>query len=211
MSSARLIRWSGIVTIVAGILLVPFSLLHPREVTPPPDPTVVLTSPWALIHTLIMLSAILTLLGLVGLYAYQVEQSGWLGLSGFLLAFLGSAVQVGFWFFDSYVIPLLAVHAPVLLTDKTLLLTGPFAVAYLFGGIGSIIGFMIFGFASARAGVLPRWAGILLVVGAPIFTLSPAGPIQLGGAILFGLGLAWSGYEVWSGTGEIAQYPAPAR
>jgi hypothetical protein len=202
MSSTNLIRWSGLANILAGILLVLFSLLHPPEVSPPPDPAVVLNSPWALIHTLVMLAAVFILLGLVGTYARQIQKTGLFGLIGFLTAFVGNTLLVGFWFFDAYVIPILASQAPILLTDKTILMSGPtagpFVLAYLLGGVISVIGFIVMGIATIRANILPRWAAVLMMVGAPVFTFSPHGPILISGAVLLGLGLGWLGYALWA-------------
>jgi hypothetical protein len=208
MSSTQLIRWSGLANILAGILIVLFSLLHPTEVNPPPDPAVVLNSPWALIHTLVMLAAVFILLGLVGIYARQIEQIGWFGLIAFLTAFVGNALLIGFWFFDAFVIPILAFQTPTLLTDKTLLMSGaasgPFVIAYLLGGVISVLGFILLAAASIRANILPRWASGLMLIGAPIFTFSPHGPILIGGAILLGLGLVWLGYALWAEQSPVA-------
>jgi hypothetical protein len=53
----------------------------------------------------------------------------------------------------------------------------------------------------ARAGVLPRGAGILLAIGAPLVAFSPPIGIQaviIIGHTLFGVGLVWSGYALFT-------------
>jgi hypothetical protein len=65
------------------------------------------------------------------------------------------------------------------------------------------IGYILLGFAISRAGVLPRGAGILLAVGGPIVAFSPPIGVQavhVVGHVLFGLGLVWLGYTLWTGT-----------
>ena len=65
------------------------------------------------------------------------------------------------------------------------------------------VGYILLGVAIVRAGVLPRGAGILLAVGGPVVAFSPPIGIQavlIVGHTLFGLGLAWAGYALWTST-----------
>ena len=76
-----------------------------------------------------------------------------------------------------------------------------------------ILGGLLFGIATFRAGILPRWAGILLAVGT---VLGPAAILfppeyQPKVALPVGLALAWLGYALWSGRPALAAQPAPAR
>jgi membrane protein implicated in regulation of membrane protease activity len=69
-------------------------------------------------------------------------------------------------------------------------LTGPL---YIFGGL-------LFGIATFRAGILPRWAGALLAAGvvlAPVAALFPP-EYETKVTIPVGLALAWLGYALWS-------------
>ena len=59
---------------------------------------------------------------------------------------------------------------------------------------------LLFGIATFRAGIFPRWAGVLLAVGtmlAPVAALLPNAS-QPKIAIPVGLALAWLGYALWS-------------
>jgi hypothetical protein len=61
----------------------------------------------------------------------------------------------------------------------------------------------LLGAAIAQAGVLPCGAGILVAVGGPIVAFSPPIGVQASdviGNVLFGLGLVWLGYALWTGT-----------
>ena len=101
------------------------------------------------------------------------------------------------------------------LAGGALLLAGGGAQALLFGGdlpsmplfvlpgvLALVAGFLLLGVAILRAGVLPRWAGVLLALGA----LSLLGFNDQNGQALLAIpfGLAWvaTGYALWSGPGE---------
>ena len=65
------------------------------------------------------------------------------------------------------------------------------------------IGYILPGVAIGRAGVLPRGAGTLLAIGGPVVAFSPpigVPAVLIVGHALFGLGLVWAGYALWSGT-----------
>jgi hypothetical protein len=63
------------------------------------------------------------------------------------------------------------------------------------------LGGLLFGLATLRAGVLPRGAAALLIIGAVAYPL--AGMLELPFAgIVFGLAVAWLGFALWSGAGE---------
>ena len=59
---------------------------------------------------------------------------------------------------------------------------------------------LLFGIATVRAGILPRWAGVLLALGtalAPVAALLPLAS-QPKIALPVGIALAWLGYALWS-------------
>lgn len=61
---------------------------------------------------------------------------------------------------------------------------------------GAFIGFTLLGLSVIRAGVFPRWCGILIAVGAALQI-----PAQFAGVPLFGAGLIGTGWALWSGKG----------
>ncbi len=197
MSPSKLIRWGGMTSILSGLLLILFAVFHPaREVTLAQDGL-----SWGLEHQLGIVSMVLMLFGLIGLYARQIERSSTLGFIGFVTAFAGVALYMGGMFLDAYFFPLLAVQAPSIVTDVlTGNVSGLPAVGLGLSVVLFVVGFMVFGLATIRAGVLPRAAGVLLIVGAPLFGPGSLLPklVQTGGAVVFGLGLIWLGYAVWS-------------
>lgn len=81
----------------------------------------------------------------------------------------------------------------------------------LFAAIyGLYLCLILFFLATAQAGVLPRWGGILTALGIALqlpaqFASNLVGPLfyifSAGGSIIFGVGLIWIGWSLWSGQG----------
>jgi hypothetical protein len=72
------------------------------------------------------------------------------------------------------------------------------------GGLVFFVGLIVFGIATMRAGVLPRWAGLLLIVGDVVFAagsfVGPAAPtVFVVGALITCAGLVWLGLTLLSG------------
>ena len=198
MSSAKLIRWSGLISLLAGVLYALAAFLHPVG-----EDLAAITSPkWVTAHLVYWVSVILMQLGLVGLYARQVEKAGWLGLAGFVLAFIGTGLVESILIMVSTIMPLIGAEAPTIFDQA---MTPPAFLLLLFiGGFG--LGYILFGVATMRAGVLPRWSGLLLIIGvsffmiseSPLFDPTLSHVIATIGDVAFGLGLAWAGYALWS-------------
>jgi hypothetical protein len=71
-----------------------------------------------------------------------------------------------------------------------------------------MIGYVLFGVAMIRTATLPRWAGVLVAVGAPAHLLglgisllvlvsTAAWPVAILGSMSLGLRSGWSGYRMW--------------
>ena len=88
------------------------------------------------------------------------------------MAFLGTVLLVGALWFELFITPALAAEAPELVEEE-LVLPG-FILMLLFGAVG----WVLFGVATLRAGVYPRLAGLLLIVGGVIAFF----PLPLGGS-----------------------------
>ena len=202
MSKSKLIRWAGLSTILAGVLFIFIQIIHPKDTL-----QAVSSSNWAIVHYLTIAMAVLGMLGITGVYAKQVKESGWLGFIGFIMLYLWLAVTMNFTFIEAFILPPLVTQAPlyvegvldfansqVSLGALEILrpLSGPF---YIFGGL-------IFGIATIRAGVLPRWGALLLAFGTMSALSVPLLPYGWGRftVVPVGLGLIWLGYALWSQT-----------
>ena len=205
MSTTKLIRWSGLISILAGVLYALGALLHPVG----EDLGAYASPKWVPAHQVYWVSAMLMLFGLVGLYARQVEKSGWLGLVGFVLAFIGTAFVGSIFFMASTVLPLIAAETPALFDQAA----APPALGVLVVVLGYIVGYIVFGIATMRAGVLPRWSGLLLIIGSAMFLISEAVPLNASlshlivtiGDVIFGAGFVWMGFALWSEKREPAR------
>ena len=200
MPSSELTRWSGLAAILAGVLLSIGALLNIATETENLSESAT-TAPYALTWLLYLLGGVLLLLGLVGLYARQSEAAGILGLVGFLVAFLGTALLVGSAWFRLFVAPFLAVEAPRALDAEP---TGMMALGFVLSFVVfSTLGWILFGVGTPRAGVYPRAAAILLIAGVLINFL----PTHFT-EFVFNVAVAWLGFVLFTGQGVAAQRPA---
>ena len=86
--------------------------------------------------------------------------------------------------------------APTQALGLLLLLAGSETLSELLigvGGVGILIGLVLYGAATLQARVLPRWCGIALIVSLPVTILLGAY-----GGILFGVVWIALGYVLWT-------------
>jgi hypothetical protein len=219
ITTSNLSRWTGLSAMVAGIMYVIVGLLHPLVSHNGGLPSVT-TNVWVLTHSLTIGVSFFGLLGLAGIYARQVEKAGWLGLAGFLLFSLWLVLVPGFTFFETLILPLLAIDAPTFaegflgsFTGSAGTSFGTLATVWTLLGPMYILGALLFGIATMRAGILSRWAAGLFGFGAVsslAFALVPPALEPLA-AVPVGLGLAWLGHALWSERREPASQRVPAR
>ena len=104
---------------------------------------------------------------LVGLFLRQEQQLGSLGVAGFLVALVGTLVAAGGLWTYVFVVPHFAAAVPEMINEST----GSVLVGF-FGSFALMaVGWLLFGLATLRAKVFPRWAALLLVAGAAITIL----------------------------------------
>jgi len=216
ITAPSLIRWAGLSAMAAGIIFVVTQPLHPPDVL-----SSVTTARWAIVHIFSTAMCFLALLGITGLYARQVEEAGWLGLVGYLVFSLFWALQAPYGFAEALFLPQLTTVAPEVVQGWLAMIVGPargvnlgaLATVYQVGTLLYILGGLLFGIATLRAGILSRWAAGLLTVAplvAPVGALLP-GELQRIAAVPMGLALAWLGYALWSERREQASDPVRDR
>ena len=210
VTTPKLIRLAGLSAMVAGII---FAAIAPVSLPVNSSLFIIITS----FKTSI---SIFGLLGMTGLYARQVEETGWLGLVGFFL-FTGWMTMVcGFSFVEAFILPKLATESPAFVAGWMGMFSGsPSAVdlgilptLWNISGPMYIFGPLLFGIATFRARVLPRWAGLLLalnIVWVPLGAIVPA-EYQPKIMISVGLAVAWLGYALFAERHEKASELAPA-
>src|SRR5215218_1767048 len=178
-----------VVSLLLEWLVVPFEQLGQTEAY--------LTSSNLLSSGLRLLSTILLVWALLGIYGRQSRAAGTLGLWAFIVAFLGTALTAGNNWAEVFVWPTLAQVAPNMMSGQA-----TEASSYLASGIGLSapllgIGTILFGVATFMAGVYPRWASVLLIVSIPVTIFLPdtSGTfLESIGQILFGIAVAALGF-----------------
>lgn len=193
MTKARLLRWAGLAGLVSGVLLVLLEIAFLIFFGDQPDRVAAATGAWPVLLLSSMLAAYLGLLALIGFYARQAQESGGLGLVGFVLASIGMVMNIGFLWAGAFVVPALASAAPAFLDRVETNPPGIVAAGFISTFAVFALGWIAFGAASLRAKVLLRPATWLIMIGAPLaFVFSYVG-LPLGG-VVFGLGMAWLGW-----------------
>jgi hypothetical protein len=201
--------------VAAGLIFAGIQPIHPPDVV-----ASVTTSAWAIITTLKTAMCLLFLLGIGGIYARQAHQAGWLGLAGWLLFSLSWALQMCFVFAETFILPLLAPTAPQFVdgvlgigaSRASEVNLGALPVIYGIG-VGGLymLGGVVFGIATLRAAVLPRWAAGLLA-GAALLTPAAAlfpHNIQRFAAVPVAFALATLGYALWAERSARTAAPVP--
>jgi hypothetical protein len=83
---------------------------------------------------------------------------------------------------------------------------------------GLILGLVLLGLAVARAGVLPRGAGLLVAIGGALqlpspFAIETTGPLfvmfTVSGSVILATGLIWIGWALWRGAVPLAVQLSP--
>jgi len=204
ITTATLVRWAGLSALVAGICYVLVGIFHPPNV-----PLSVTTARWEIVHILACAMSFFGLLGITGLYARQAVKTGWLGLVGYILLSLWLVVIMGFSFVEAFILPHVANSSPAFVQAWMGMFNGPagkfdlgaLPTIWTLTGPVYILGGLLFGIATFRAGILPRWAGALLALSTVLAPIAASLPnaSQPKIAIPMGTALAWLGYALWSG------------
>ncbi|MFC3773236.1 hypothetical protein ACFOSW_31680 [Paenibacillus sp. GCM10012303] len=198
-----LVRWSGFMAIIAGILYIVIQFIHPTD-----HISSVNTNSWVVIACLTIAMSLFNLIGIAGIYISQAKEAGWLGLVGFLLFNLFWLISIIFSFIEAFVLPLLTNDAAKFVEGMVGLFGGTVSEVNLgifpllapIAGVLYTLGGLLLGIATLRARVLPRLSAILLAFAA-VVTLAAAiipHPLDRALAIPMGVALIWMGYVIWS-------------
>ncbi len=177
MGSSGLVRWGAFGLMLGGVVWLVLGLSNVfgyLQAIPGREDVV-----------LLIVALLLTAVGLVGLDVLQRRSYGLLGRVGFYVALASLAVR--------------ALGAGIYLAGSSALQW----ISYPWGTIAMMVGFVAYGVATLRAGVLPRWYGLALIISMPVSL-----PLATYGTALFGLILVVLGYALWS-TGQ--RRAAPTR
>ena len=217
MTASTLMRLAGLSAMLTGLCMVIMGLFHPVNI-----PEAVTTTTWVNVHIAATAMGFFGVFGMVGLYARQAEKSGWLGLTGFVLMSLWFGLVMPFSFMEAFILPRLATVLPEFVAGFLGMFTGVpseidlgiIPTLWNLSGPMFILGLLLFGIATFRAGVLPRWAGGLLAFGAlliPVGAMVPAEYQPEVALLTVALALTWLGYALFAERREKTSEVAPGK
>lgn len=203
VTAMNLIHWAGLFAILAGILYISIQFFHPVE-----NLNSVNTNLWVIVACLTIAMSIFILIGILGIYFRQVEETRLLGLVGFVTFSLFWLISMTFSFIEAFVLPLLTNDTSLFVEGilgifggtKSEVKLGIFPTLAALAGVLYMLGGLLLGIAIFRAKVLPSMAGVLLAISA-VVTLAAAvipHPFDRILAIPMGIALIWLGYALWS-------------
>jgi len=136
--------------------------------------------------------------GLLGLHARHGSGYGWLGMTGFLAAFIGATLALA-----GSLLTLMSrgeiLHQDFLTQALGLGLFTTLVGLVLFGA-----GLVLLGFATLLAREMPAWSGVVLIVAIPAAWILTG----YGGSIVLGVVWLILGYALWSGRRNAAAQQA---
>jgi hypothetical protein len=191
MSSSNLVRQGGgLASIVAGILLL---IGHLLNLGGDPEYGTVLGA------SAVLTAHVILVFALVALYAAQAESGGILGALGMILSVIGTTLASG--------VVLVEIAGASGVEVEAVTESGLSGAISLLGGLAFLIGLILFGIATMRAGVFPRWVGALLIAGdlvfgAASFSGSAALTVEVVGASVTCAAFVWLGLSLLSGAGS---------
>jgi hypothetical protein len=203
ITNSGLIRASGLAAIAGGAIFAGIQPIHP-----PDELASVTTTLWAVIIGLKFAMCLFFMIGFTGIYARQAEKAGWLGFVGFALLVVSFFLQTGYVFVELFVLPIVASALPGFVDSALgianghpgIMNIGGMVPTYAVLGVCYLLGGAVFGIATVRAAVLPRWPAIMLAFAAIITPAAALLPhaLQRYAAVPMGIAMIWLGWTLWS-------------
>jgi len=168
ITTNRLTAIAGLCAAAAGAIFIGVQINHP-----PADVVHVVTTEMTVRETAKVVMCVLALAGLTGMFLRYRRRLGRLGLAGYSLLSVGYLAMFAVECIVAYVLPSKAHSNPVYVQHVINGAMGHGASGgighlhelFLAMGIGYSLGGLLFGIALFRAGVLARWASVLLAYG----------------------------------------------
>ena len=200
-----LTRGAGAAAVAAGVIFIGVQIGHPHL-----DADSITTTEMTVRGSLKVLMAVLTLVGLTGMYLSQVRRNGVLGLVGYLVYAAGFLLITATSLVSAYVLPAIAD------TDRDYVSSvleaasngtassdiGALEIILQAQGFGYLAGGLLFGIALFRAGVLTRWACVLLAVSGVVSAALTVLPDAFYRLLAYpnGIAMVVLGYSLWRTT-----------
>jgi len=167
---------SGFLNVIAGVTLLAywyaFAIFLPYRELSTTLSILVKNKNWTWINALGVVGAMAGLLGQAGIYSIQSANTNTYASFGFYVASTGTTLLIGTMLWETILWPILVNYEESLLAFRGPVYSSrtffPFFIA---AGLVYSIGYVLVGIGIVQAGILPRFAGILVAVGAPTFGL----------------------------------------
>ncbi len=215
MTTSKITREAGLCALLAGALFLLPQFIHPEDKV-----AEVTTTMWAVVHLMNVTMAVLAVIGVTGLYLRQVRETGVLGLIGFLLFATGFLMIAMVSFAEAVILPQLADVAPRYVSDFLATFVGDpikgeiggLTLANGIAGATFVLGGLVFGIAMYRAGIVARWASLLLSLGAVASLLAGVLPDSIFRTATFPTAIAMMGlgYSLWREKHIVIPEPVPS-
>jgi hypothetical protein len=201
ITPSTLTRAAAVAAMAGGLLFIAVQIKHPLL-----DAPFTTTTEYTVRETAKIVMAVCSLIGITGIYLRQVQRMGVLGLIGYAALGVGYLTILSIQVIAVFVLPDLAGDRPGYVDDVLAVATSGTPVGDVSRmqalnniAIGYIIGGVVFGIALVRAGVLARWAAVLMVVGAvaTVATFQLPELTQRLFAVPAGVALIGLGYSLW--------------
>jgi hypothetical protein len=213
LTTTSLTRAAGLCAVAGGLLFIAVQINHP-----PVNLAFVSTQEYLVRQSMKICMAVLTLIGLAGMYLSQVRKNGVLGLLGYLTLGFGFLAMLTVEVAGLVVMPAIAGSSPSYVSSVLAVATngtptqdiGLLSPLNTLVGLGYMAGGLVFGIALFRAKVLSRWGSILLAVATPLSIAIPLLPMvnQRLFAVPTGLAMIVLGWSLWrTSRGRTADVP----
>jgi hypothetical protein len=199
ITTTKVTAFSGLCAATAGAIFIGVQIGHPHL-----DSTSIQTTEMAVRGTAKVLMAVLSLVGITGMYLSQVRRIGRLGLAGYVVLAVGYLCIMGTAYASAFILPTVAGSDPAYVDDLIAAGRGDsvvgdiglFAVVQKVQDFGYFAGGLVFGIALYRARVLARWASLLLAVGGVVTVALAMMPDAFYRLLAFPNGIAMIGLGV---------------
>jgi hypothetical protein len=213
ITNTKLTRAAGICAVLAGAIFIGVQIGHPKM-----DTSSITTTEVVFRNSLKILMAALALAGITGMYLSQVRRNGVLGLVGYLVLAAGYLLIMSTTLVAAYVLPSIAGSDPSYVRDVIAAATGgtptgdigALGTVNQIQGLAYLAGGLLFGIALFRAGVLARWAAVLLAVGGVVTVALSMMPDAFYRLLAYpnGIAMIGLGYSLWSQKRVVIPEPA---
>jgi hypothetical protein len=215
LTASRLTSTAGLCAATAGAIFVGVQIGHP-----PADVAHLVTTEMLIRESAKVLMCVLAMVGLTGMFLRNRRRFGVLGLAGFSLLTAGYLALFAVECIVGYVLPTVAQFNPGYVQDVLDAAVGGspsgdighMQQLLLASGVGYPFGGLLFGIALYRAGILSRWASLLLAYGTISVLALAVLPESFNRpfAVPTGIALIGLGISLWRGVRRAASVGTPA-